>query len=59
VVRADAVNCFSAATGLRLDEGAGTVRTEPATGPEDAVAQDAAPRDAVTQDAQDAGAASA
>jgi multiple sugar transport system ATP-binding protein len=59
VVRADAVHCFSAATGLRLDEGAGTVRTEPATGPEDAVAQDAAPRDAVAQDAQDAGAASA
>ncbi|TQJ85994.1 ABC transporter ATP-binding protein [Streptomyces sp. SLBN-31] len=41
VVRADAAHCFSAATGLRLDEGAGTARTEPVTGPQDAVAQDA------------------
>ncbi len=46
-VRADAVHCFSAATGLRLDEPAATVvRTEPAIAPEDAVPPDAAARHA-------------
>ncbi|MCL6669975.1 hypothetical protein M8J74_16355 [Streptomyces panaciradicis] len=44
-VRADVVHCFSAATGLRLDEPA-AVRTVPATAPEDAVPPDAAARHA-------------
>ncbi|MFF4908130.1 ABC transporter ATP-binding protein [Streptomyces sp. NPDC001260] len=59
VVRADAVHCFSATTGLRLDQGAGTVLTEPVAGPEDAARQDAAPQDTGAQDVPGAAAASA